>query len=84
MNIFGWSQTILNSIGLRRDFLFSILSFNSLKHVKKNKTKSIFYFNLFFTIFFLIFFFPISVFLSIIESIIKKGGCIEVCAKLKK
>ena len=84
MNIFGWTQTILNSLGLKRDFLFSILDFNSLKKEKESLSSLKFYINLIFTLIFLLIFFPISIFLSVLESIIKRGGCIEVCAILKK
>ena len=84
MNIFGWIQTILNFIGLKKDFLFQILEFNCFKKLKKSMPSFIFYYNLILTLIFLILLFPISLFLSVLESIIKKGGCIEVCAILKK
>jgi len=54
------------------------------KKLKKSMPSFIFYYNLILTLIFLILLFPISLFLSALESIIKKGGCIEVCAILKK
>ena len=84
MNIFGWSQTFLNYIGLKRDFLFDILTYKSFKTLKKTMSFFVFYLNLFFTFIILILSLPISFLFSILEAIIKKGGCIEVCAQLKK
>ena len=84
MNIFGWLQTILNMLGLKRDFLFSILDFNSLKKEKMSLSNLKFYMNFISSLMLSLIFLPISVLLSIVESIIKKGGCIEVCAKIKK
>ena len=84
MNIFGWAQTFQNFIGLKRDFLFDILTYKSFKKLRTSMSFLGFYCNLFLMFTFLIFFFPLSVLFSIFESFIKKGGCIEVCAQLKK
>ena len=84
MNIFGWAQTILNCLGIKRDFLFDILAYRSFKNLRKSMNFFNFYSNLFFTFISLILILPISFLFSILEAIIQKGGCIEVCAQLKK
>ncbi|QWR77907.1 class I SAM-dependent methyltransferase [Candidatus Magnetomonas plexicatena] len=79
---FGWLQSLLNSVGVKKNILYSyILDMEWSKKLIKDVPE----FYVLIVVFLFIFFAPISLFLSLYESYVKKrGGVIEIFAMKKK
>jgi len=76
-NPFGWLQTLLNVSGIRENFLYILLKPPSLR---KRELKSLNIKDALLTFMLLPIFLPLSLALSLCESLMKKGGTIEVFA----
>ncbi|MDI6738429.1 MAG: class I SAM-dependent methyltransferase [Nanoarchaeota archaeon] len=74
-NPFGWLQTLLNFSGIEKN-----LFYNSLKNPKIRKTIRLRKGKILLTLALLPLFIPISFILSVAETILKRGGTIEVFA----
>ena len=74
-NPFGWLQTMLNVSGIRDNHLYDFLKSSELKKKRKDSSAFIYHMKSFLL---LPLYLPLSVIFSIIESLLKKGGTIEV------
>ncbi|MGD0884973.1 MAG: class I SAM-dependent methyltransferase [Thermodesulfovibrionales bacterium] len=76
-NPFGWLQTLLNVSGIRENVLYNLLKTVSLR---KSEMKPLSIRDALLTFMLLPIFLPLSLALSLYESLVKKGGTIEVFA----
>ncbi len=75
-NIFGWLQSMLNSLGLRHNRFYSFLASGDLETGNRSG-----YFSLFFSCVLAPLLFPASVLLAILEVTFCAGGTVEVIAR---
>jgi len=75
-NIFGWLQSLLNSLGLRYNRFYSFLSSDDLD--TDNLTH---YFSLVVSLLLLPLFIPLSLLLAVLEALFHAGGTVEIIAR---
>ncbi len=74
-NIFGWLQTLLNVSGIKNNLLYSLLKKPELRRTELAAARTR---DILLTLLLSPIYFPLSVVLSLIESLMKRGGTIQI------
>jgi len=74
-NIFGWLQTLLNVSGIKNNLLYSLLKKPELRRIELAAARGR---DIVFTLLLSPIYLPLSVVLSLIESLVKRGGTIQI------
>jgi SAM-dependent methyltransferase len=74
-NIFGWLQTLLNVSGLKKNLLYGLLKKPELRRTKLAAARRR---DIVFTLLLTPIYLPLSVVLALIESLVKRGGTIQI------